>query len=531
MVRDAIAYADRSQTPLRVLSLDFTEAFDRISHRYLFKLLAGYGFSTKFIDLIKNMYDQAYSSIHIDGHTTAPFPIQCGVRHGCPLSMLLFALSLNPLLWLLDQTLTGIRIGRATRTAVVAYADDMTLFMTDPRDIPILADTLRRYEEATGARLNIQKSKAMAAGSWDTTVNMMDIPYYTDMTILGFQFSNAFGQSEKSSWTRVTGKVRAMAKEVYGRNLCLTQRIHYVQTFLLTKIWHIAQIFPVPKEHARQLATAITWFIWKGTIFRVPLSTLQRRKEDGGLELLDIGAKCRALFLTKLRDQGTKEGMLTAAWLQRWGLREPKGNPPHTYRIPRKFQYLLIYALEWAYLEPRKQEETLRTFKRRVYETLKSMATVEIPPRELRVKQIQPGIEWERVWSNLHSIPTSEGTRSAWYMVIHDLIPTNTRLHRIWLVDTEECTLCGKQDTMIHKLTECGVGEEIWEWTHVRLAAIHRTDRRRIPPGWLLGPDFRLWPRQRHLATLWILVNLVFYIVHNRRTMSLEDYIDFLRRS
>jgi len=95
-----------------------------------------------------------------------------------------------------------------------------------------------------------------------------------------------------------------MARELYGRDLCLTQRIQYVHAFLLAKILHIAQIFPVSKEHVRELATAIVWFISKGTIFRVPLSTLQRRKEDGGLELLDIEAKYRAIFLTKMIDQG-----------------------------------------------------------------------------------------------------------------------------------------------------------------------------------------------------------------------------------
>ena len=49
--------------------------------------------------------------------------------------------------------------------------------------------------------------------------------------------------------------------------------------------------------------------------------------------------------------------------------------------------------------------------------------------------------------------------------MVYDLIPTSTGLHRIRLVDTEDCTLCGKQDTTIHRLTECGVGEEMWEWT------------------------------------------------------------------
>jgi len=101
-VQDAIAYAEKTQTPLFALSLDFTEAFDRISHIYLFKLLSGYGFSTKVTGFIKDMYDQAYSSIHINGHTMGPIPIQCGVPQGSLLSMLLFALSLNSLLWLLD---------------------------------------------------------------------------------------------------------------------------------------------------------------------------------------------------------------------------------------------------------------------------------------------------------------------------------------------------------------------------------------------------------------------------------------------
>jgi hypothetical protein len=65
--------------------------------------------------------------------------------------MLLFAFSLNFFIWFPDLTLTGFRIGRATRTAVVTYADDITLLVTDPKDIPTLAQILRRYEKATGA--------------------------------------------------------------------------------------------------------------------------------------------------------------------------------------------------------------------------------------------------------------------------------------------------------------------------------------------------------------------------------------------
>jgi len=276
---------------------------------------------------------------------------------------------------------------------------------------------------------------------------------------------------------------------------------------------------------------AIVWFIRKGTIFRIVLTSLQRRREEGGLELIDIEAKYRAIFLTKMREQGARDRTLTAAWLQRWNLRKPGGNPPNILRIHRTLKYLRIYALEWAYLEPKTQDGTPRHFKRRVYRALRNMAKMTTPLRDVRVTQIQPKHLWGNVWNNLHSIPKSEVLKSAWYTMIHDLLPTNTRVYRIRLLETEDCTMCGEKDTTFHRLTECGAGEEIWECTRIRLAAIHRTDRRRILPGWLLAPSSLFWPRQRHLATLWILANLVYYLTQNRRTLSLEEDIDFLRRA
>ena len=48
---------------------------------------------------------------------------------GCPLSMILYAMCLNPLLCTLENSLRGLRMGRhRARTSVVAYADDVTIF-------------------------------------------------------------------------------------------------------------------------------------------------------------------------------------------------------------------------------------------------------------------------------------------------------------------------------------------------------------------------------------------------------------------
>jgi hypothetical protein len=110
--------------------------------------------------------------------------------------MQIFVICLNPLLHVLKEKLPGIRVGRrANKTAVVTYADDVTIFVIIPEDIPIIGDAIWCYENASEAYLNIRETKAMAGGTWNTTINIMDIPYYTDIRILDFSIARILEQS------------------------------------------------------------------------------------------------------------------------------------------------------------------------------------------------------------------------------------------------------------------------------------------------------------------------------------------------
>jgi hypothetical protein len=62
-VRDAIACAEVSGRPLCVLSLDFAEAFDKMSHKYLFEILRSYRFSHRFLEQVRMMYMDAVSVV------------------------------------------------------------------------------------------------------------------------------------------------------------------------------------------------------------------------------------------------------------------------------------------------------------------------------------------------------------------------------------------------------------------------------------------------------------------------------------
>jgi hypothetical protein len=84
---------------------------------------------------------------------------------GMPLSMLLFALCLNPLIHRLEQ-LNGVRVLRQQhKTALVAYADDVSIFVKTTEDLASFNEAIRCFERATVAVLNVRKSKALAVGT------------------------------------------------------------------------------------------------------------------------------------------------------------------------------------------------------------------------------------------------------------------------------------------------------------------------------------------------------------------------------
>lgn len=136
-VCDVVAHSEVSGAHLCLLALDFQGAFDNLSHDYLFEVLRAYGFSERFRHLLWDIYNDSTSSVQINGYRIRPIPIRSSVRQGCPLSMLLFTMRLNSLLRTLEQSLHRVKIGRHTdRTSVVAYADDVTIFMRTPSYIP-----------------------------------------------------------------------------------------------------------------------------------------------------------------------------------------------------------------------------------------------------------------------------------------------------------------------------------------------------------------------------------------------------------
>ena len=79
--------------------------------------------------------------------------------------MILYAHVLNPLLNALTAARPGVRIGGRTHPAVRAYADDVTIILTSPAEVPALCEAISTYEAASGAKINKGKSRIFGLGN------------------------------------------------------------------------------------------------------------------------------------------------------------------------------------------------------------------------------------------------------------------------------------------------------------------------------------------------------------------------------
>ena len=95
-LRDVVDLDIEYNLPVALLSLDQERAFDRVDWLFLFAILTRMGFGDNFIRWLKLLYTDVRSSVLANGYTTRHFKPSRGVRQGCPLSPLLYVLSMAP---------------------------------------------------------------------------------------------------------------------------------------------------------------------------------------------------------------------------------------------------------------------------------------------------------------------------------------------------------------------------------------------------------------------------------------------------
>ena len=143
------------------IDLDYRNAFNSAGHACLWAVLEKFGVPD--IQLLKDFYDQASMRICAGAETSAGIFMDTGTAQGSALSPLLFILFINALLRLFDQSGVHHGVKGAPSFNHLAFADDLSLYVTSQRDADILLQRVKAFEDWSG--LQISRSKSFATGS------------------------------------------------------------------------------------------------------------------------------------------------------------------------------------------------------------------------------------------------------------------------------------------------------------------------------------------------------------------------------
>ena len=150
----------RKKGALYLCFVDFRKAFDSVNHKILLNKLATYGISGNFLNIISSLYSKVKSCVRGKNGLTDLFPCSRGVRQGCVLSPILFALFLNDLSSRIAESSAGVPFGDDTIHTLL-YADDLVLLATSPADLQSQLDELHSFTSSVNMEVNMDKTKIM----------------------------------------------------------------------------------------------------------------------------------------------------------------------------------------------------------------------------------------------------------------------------------------------------------------------------------------------------------------------------------
>ena len=477
LVRDAFLYSLDRKVPLCIAGLDLEKAFDRINHAYLKAVMEAFGFGPKIRAWIDVLHKDCVSRVVINGNSTAPFKVESGVRQGCPLSVVLFILAMEPLACALrqDQSIKGLQVpGSSGREAkLTLYMDDMTILSTDNRSLDKALSWSDCFSRASGAKLNRAKSECLYT-NWRGEKRDLGLTEKKDrIKILGIEIGH---DMVKANWKARLPKIKGKILKWEERELSFTGKVLIIKAEIFASLTYLAATLPVPKFFLTPLKRTVFQFLWGSQQERIKRNIMHRPLDKGGKAVPDLAIKLQALFLTPIVNSVlscNNTGLwsyfaklwLGQAIMGRFGRRLPL-NTPHAETRP------VIYETALSLFRSAELNRTteFKVSRESMEKALSPLTTSMVPVGKLIRTQCT------QVWKNVNSPFLLNVHKDVAWSTVHCCFPTRAFLHRRRCSRSSTCPRisCNQDENVNHLFWSCPHTQRVWNLLRPWLTNLYR---------------------------------------------------------
>ncbi|KAL7852802.1 hypothetical protein SRHO_G00185870 [Serrasalmus rhombeus] len=518
LIRDAISWAGDRNVPLALVSLDQEKAFDRVDHSFLERVLMTLGFGPNFLRWLKTFYTEVGSRVSINGHLSDLVPQESGVRQGCPLSPLLYALYIEPLAAAIraHPGIDGLPIpgGGGKVVKLAQYADDTTLFVRSDQSLRLALDMVQAFGNASGAALNLGKSVVKYFGRWTDRKDAAGGLALSDgpLKILGVSFMQE--GAARANWEQRLDIARRKMGLWKSRSLSFLGKVLALKADILPSLLYLAHVYPMPRSMRRGLTRDVFNLMWGGRYEYVKREVMYLGKDRGGRDVPDIPLKLDCLFFAQhcarlaapLEHPHQYFVRLWLSWPLRLIVSTWSNSGPKAETWPDHYQHLV----RWSKLLPAGLRPEAFVRHRILYKEVLNG----------RGYRAVVGLE-EDTWSRVQPKGLDNRLQDLNWQCVHGKLPVREVLYRRGLTRHPRCPrpACAKDESLRHVFWECGYARATWS----KVDGLCRA----LDPQFVLTYEkvMRGWShdtRSPFLSRMWLLVSVTKRELWNARTSLIQ---------
>ncbi|KAF1319699.1 reverse transcriptase, partial [Globisporangium splendens] len=264
------ATSDPAMSRAIALLLDFAKAYDSLDRSFLAQALQHLGFPLKFVHLVKVLHSQTTYKFIVNGFLSRKYNVTSGISQGCPLAPLLFILALEVLYRKIEASdeIHGVELqaaGCATEVRLGGYADDTTIYLSDPKDINAVFAILDKYGAASGLRVNRHKSAVLPLNkefsSTEESVSDIHVLQREEhCRYLGIQVGQT--PSNVSNWSKCIQALRVRLRLARLKTHSVAQRAAIASAVIVPKVLYVARHSWPSTAIVNQLHDLVKQFVW-----------------------------------------------------------------------------------------------------------------------------------------------------------------------------------------------------------------------------------------------------------------------------